>query len=42
MNEGEAPVPAHDPAPRKNDRTSWFIVIALVLGLVALIAFNMK
>jgi hypothetical protein len=42
MNEGEMPVPAHDPTPRRSDRTVWFIAIAMVLGLFALIALNMK
>jgi hypothetical protein len=42
MNEGETPVPAHDPSPRKIDRTLLFVVIATVLGLFALIALNME
>jgi hypothetical protein len=42
MNECETPVPAHNPAPRKSERAVWFVAIAMVLGLVALIALNMK
>jgi hypothetical protein len=42
MNEGETPVPAHDPAPRKSDRKALFVAIAMVLGLVVLVALNMK
>jgi hypothetical protein len=42
MNEGETPVPAHDPAPKKSDRTMLFVALAMALGLVALIALNMK
>lgn len=42
MNEGETPVPAHDPTPKKSDRTLLFVSIAMALGLVALIALNMK
>ena len=42
MNENETPVAANDPPSKKSDRTVWFVMIALALGLFALIALNMK
>jgi hypothetical protein len=42
MDEAETPVAAHDPPPKKSDRTLLFVLLTMALGLVALIALNMK
>ncbi len=41
MPEGDSFASAQN-APKKSDRTAVLVVIAMVLGLVALIAFNMN
>ncbi len=42
MNESETPVTPNNPPPKKSERTVWFVMIALALGLIALIAMNMN
>ncbi len=42
MNENETPASKNDEAPKKSSRTMILIVVGVALGLVLLVALNMK